>query len=257
MLVLLGEIMSKKIVGAFTFNDEAHLIVMQIETMLRVCDEVVALSDDPTHLAYDIAKSYEGLNFHLVKNDKVDRFNQRDEQGDRNRLLLIAKALGAEIYYYTDLDEIIRMEDIPAMISIMNALPPDKKLSLRRYDLWRNAYTYRLVRDPNNSEKQGVNVPSPYTTEYACNLKFALEFDKRPIPNFHAARMPNFSVPQTTHLHERVKVIHYGYFNSALVDKKRDFYLKNSSVSNVTWGEDMRVSDTEYIKKWGAGYYKR
>lgn len=249
--------MSKKIVGAFAFNDEAHLIVMQIETMLRICNVVIALSDNPENLAYSIAKCYESNRFIILKNDKIDRFNQRDEQGDRAKLLQLAKDLGGEIYYYTDLDEIIRIEDISYMQMALNVLPVNGVLSLRRYDLWKNAYHYRLNRDEANSGKVHTDIKSPHTTKYACNLKHALTFPKRSIPNFHAERMPRFSVPTTDFLSDRIQVIHYGYFNSDIVNSKKDFYLKNSKVSNVKWGEDMQVSSEDYIKKWGAGYYTR
>ena len=86
---------------------------------------------------------------------------------------------------------------------------------------------------------------------------YALSFPERPIPNFHAERMPNFSISTTEFLSEHVQVIHYGYFNSTITDQKRDFYLKNSAVSNVAWGEDMRASKEEYIQKWGMGYLTR
>jgi hypothetical protein len=246
-----------KIIGAFTFNDEVHLVTLQIETMLRFCDEIVALSDNPNHETFNIVSSYVGPNFHLFYNDKTDRFAQRDEQGDRARLLKSAKEFGATTYYYTDVDEIIEMTSVNNMRAALEELPNNHILNLRRYDLWKNAYNYRLIRDTSNGGKIFKEIESPYTTKYACKLDFALDFDPAEIPNFHAKRMPNFNTTMVDIIDETIKVIHYGYFNEKLIESKKQFYLINSNTSKVNWEENMQVSSEEYINKWGAGYLIR
>lgn len=250
--------MKSKIVGAFTFCNESHLILHQIETMLLFCDEIIALSDDPSHLAFQIAKSYvkEGL-FHLYFNVKSNNFLQRNEVGDRQNLLQHARNIGANIYFYTDVDEIIEHKSIEKIKQSLKHLKNNEILTLPRYDFWRNCYNYRLLRNESNAKKIFINEPSPYKTQYACRLNNALNFEFKCPPNFHAKRMPEFRVPMNEVILNDVRVLHYGYINDFLIEEKKNFYLTNSTISNVNWAEDMQVSTEEYKNKWGIGELER
>ena len=135
------------LVGTFTFYNEDDLMVLQLETLLAICDAVVMLSDNATEKCLQIAEAYEdNEKVYLLRNIKADNFNERDEVGDRQKLLDKARSLGATQCLHTDVDEIFSIKSIPILTDFLKTCDGDEIISAHRYDFWDNAHTYRLDR---------------------------------------------------------------------------------------------------------------
>lgn len=247
------------LVGTFTFYDESDLMVHQLETMLSICDAIVMQSDSATDDCLQIAEAYEDNDtVHLIRNVKADNFNQRDEVGDRQRLLDKARELGATTCYHTDVDEIISTRCVPLFNDILNEYKNDKILRMYRYDLWDNAHNYRLPRSGKDAGKVIDMVKPPVdggTSPYIFPVLEGSNYTLRPVPNFHSPRFPSMNLEHE--VCEGVDVIHYGYYKNSLIKKKENFYQTNPVVTHNSWGPDMQVTAEEYISQWGMGNFLR
>lgn len=251
--------MSNKIIGSFTFSIEDDLILHQLELLTALCDEVVIQGDAPTQKAHEIAVAYtDNRTVFYFENKKQDRFYQRDEFGDRQRLLEFAKTRNANVHLHTDTDEFFAVKDISKVKNILNCCKEDEVYSFRRYDFWGNAFNYRI---PYNStqyaNKEIENYKSPVIYSYIYNLKHATEFSQPVIPNYHSPRTPSFNIQMNTIVSEDIDVYHMGYYRDTLIREKGEFYKKNSNITQNCWGDDMQVNRDTYLKQWGMGITNR
>ena len=118
---------------------------------------------------------------------------------------------------------------------------------------WGNAHNYRIPY--NTSEfagKQIEGIASGSIMPYFYRLEYATEFSRKPVPNFHAPRIPGFT-KTTTRVDCSPEVLHYGYYTQNIVNNKKNFYSINTNYTSNVWGPDMQVDTKGYIDKWGMG----
>lgn len=246
------------LVGTFTFYNEEDLMVLQLETLLAICDAVVILSDNATQKCLQIAEAYEdNESVHLLRNVKVDNFTQRDEVGDRQKLLDKARSIGATRCLHTDVDEIFSIKSVPILIDFLRTTKGNEIISAHRYDFWDNAHTYRLDRTGISTGKVLPMAKPPVQYPYIFPVKDGHNYSLKPIPNFHAPRTPQFGANHTNILHPELKVLHYGYYRKDLIETKENFYKTDQRITQNCWGEDMQVTSKEYISRWGMGRFLR
>ena len=251
--------MNNKIIGSFTFSIEDDLLVHQLEVLTALCDEVVIQGDAPTKKAHEIALAYtDNTTVFYFENKKQDRFNQRDEFGDRQRLLDFAKSRNADVHLHTDTDEFFAVKDIFKVKEILNNCREDEIYSFRRYDFWGNAFNYRTsYHTTQHANKQIENYKANVVYSYIYHLKHSLNFAQHPTPNFHSPRIPSFNVQMNTILNEDVNIYHLGYYLDSLIEEKGNFYKQNLHVTQNCWGEDMQVNRDTFLEKWGMGIINR
>jgi len=252
------------LVGTFTFYNEDDLMVLQLETLLAICDAVVMLSDNATEKCLQIAEAYEdNEKIYLLRNIKEDNFNERDEVGDRQKLLDKARSIGATQCLHTDVDEIFSIKSIPVLTRYLTTHPEDVVLCAYRYDLWDNAHTYRLDREGDTAGEVLLMATPPVVYPYIFPVRDGNNYILKPVPNFHSPRIPLqhlLELGKEKHpsvLHPELEILHYGYYRRDLIETKGNFYKTNEQITQNCWGEDMQVTSEEFIKRWGMGEYTR
>lgn len=249
-----------KLIGTFTFYNETALIVHQLETMLSFCDEIIMLSDNALPETLEIAEAYtNNKTVRLLKHIKQDNFKQRDEWGDRQLLLQAVRERKGDIHYHTDADEIFLAKDVNKVAYAVNSLTENELLYFPLNTFWGNAHNYRIpYKTTENTGKLIPGIASGSTMPYFYYTKHALNFPTKPIPNFHAPRLPNFANNVTmTRKDCNIPVMHYGYYTKNIIEAKKLFYNTNASQSGNIWGKDMQVTTEEYIQNWGMGVQER
>jgi len=122
---------------------------------------------------------------------------------------------------------------------------------------WGNAHNYRIPYNTTKfAGKQLMNIASGSTMPYFYRLEYATNFFKKPVPNFHAPRIPEFN-KSITRIDCNSEVLHYGYYTQNIINNKKEFYSKNTNLTGNIWGPDMQVNTKEYIDKWGMGIINR
>lgn len=247
-----------KTIGSFSFHNEANLLISQLECMQYFCDEIVLLSDNATQDALEVANSYiNNKNIFLLSINKRDNFYERDEYGDRQKLLEFAKSRNAEIHYHTDADEIPLIKDIPKIYNIINNVKDNEIHKFELNTFWGNAHNYRIPYQTNIHAGQIIkNIKSGSVMPYVYHLKYAGNFTNMMRPNFHAPRTPNFHINMNEVTHDII-MLHYGYFTPNIIENKNKFYNQNKNITGNCWGEDMQVNTQQYIDKWGMGEIQR
>ena len=249
-----------KLIGTFTFYNETALLVHQLETMLLFCDEIIMLSDNALPEALEIAEAYtDNKTVYLLKQIKQDNFKQRDEWGDRQKLLQGVKERKGDIHYHTDADEIFLTKSVSELKEIVKNFKETEVLYFPLNTFWGNAHNYRIPYNTAvNSGKQISGISSGSTMPYFYHTKMALKFPYRPIPNFHAPRLPDFVDNKAmTRKNCDLPVLHYGYFTKKTIEAKKKFYNTNTAQTGNIWGKDMQVTTEEYIQNWGMGVQER
>ena len=247
---------SNMIVGTFTFHNEADLLVYQFESLLGFCDKIICQSDNSTPDCMDIANSYvDDKHIILLKNIKSNNFYERDERGDRERLLIKTKEVGGTVCFHTDVDEIVSINSIPKIQLLLKSWTPNI-YSFYRYDFWHNARNYRLNYDTNNKTKEIINKLPPCIYDYIFPVTDDLTYGSSKIPNFHTPRMPN-NISNSKVLINDIKILHFGYYKSSLIKSKGEFYTKDNNVTGHVWNSDMNMSLEEFKNRWGIGLLTR
>ena len=247
-----------KIIGTFSFYNETDLLVHQLETMLAICDEVIMLSDNAIPSALEIAEAYtDKSTVRLLKRTKQDNFKERDEWGDRQLLLQAVRERKGEIHYHTDADEIFLTKDITKVTELVNNIKDNEVLYFPLNTFWGNAHNYRIPYNTTDfAGKQVKHIASGSIMPYFYCLEYATEFITKPIPNFHAPRVPGFT-KSVIRVDCTPTVLHYGYYTQNIINNKKDFYNKNTNYTGNIWGPDMQVDTKGYIDKWGMGIQLR
>ena len=245
--------MKKKIIGTFVFYDEDHLLIPQIESLLSFCDEVVALGNSPTTKALEIAQTYVRKNkFTLIlDNNKKNNFYDSDEYGDRQKVLNEALKIGCDVYFYTDVDEIVSQNSSEKLKKYLQDIPDDVYGSLYRYDFWENAHNYRLKHNPGEEIE---NAKPPMLLDYFCSTKHITKYLEAQVPNFHALRLPFLSKFRGKIIFDDIKILHYGYMLKSIIKKKENFWLTNPSMVGNCWSEDMKMNLDDFKKNFGVGF---
>lgn len=248
-----------KKIASFTFFDESTILVHQLEILLNIVDEVIIQSDNSTDETKEIALSYvDNKNVFYLDNKKENNFYQRDEYGDRQKLLDFVKSRNGNVHYHTDVDEILAIKDISKVKDILENCKENEIYNFRRYDFWGNSNLFRLQSNTSeHSNKLVENIKPHCVYPYIYNMKYAESFANMPVPNFHSPRIPNFSNSMNQILIEDVSMFHFGYYLNSIIEKKGNFYKTNLNITSNCWGENMCVTTEEYIEKWGMGIITR
>lgn len=248
------------IAGTFTFYNEIELFVMQMEVLLSLCDIVIIQGDNPPDELIELAKSYERTGkVYFMLNQKDNNFFKRDELGDRERLLIKARELGADCVFHTETDEILRLQDIPKVKELIKNYNYDHIIQFKKYDLWYNAHNYRLSYHINiNAGKEIPMIDPPQRIECIFPIKDAT-YGSKEIPNFHCERVPYHykNGKPKTKFYDDIHVIHFGYFRKSQAEKKKEFYQTDKSIPGDIFGYDMLIDDKQFIKEFGMGILER
>jgi hypothetical protein len=253
-----------KFAGTFTCvgDREVELLVMQIESLLYLCDIVVVQANNPSQKVLEILNAYkrEGR-FYFITNQQEDEFWVHDEYGDRDRLLALCKQARVDMCFHTDADEIVSPACLSDLKELMQSLDQQVILKFRRYDLWGNAHNYRLPTSlaQVSRGKEEIDFPTHVTYEYIFPVTPDANYGsvKQMIPNYHCFRLPAYSVQIPSILIEDIKIIHYGYLTPQKIQEKNNFYLINNKVTGNVMGQDMKLTTEAYKNLYGVGFLDR
>jgi hypothetical protein len=231
------------LVGTFTVWKEIDFLLFQIETMLQFCDKIVVQCDNSSQEVVEIVKAFENNDtVYGIFNTKKDNFAERDEFGDRQRLLTKARELNADYVFHADADEIISLSCLEEIKKLVLSL--EKKIyCFYKHDFWGNAWDYRL----------NGRIALPYIFPLiSCG-----NFQRPAIPNFHSPRVPILieSIPKV--IVENIHIHHYGYFTPSHIKNKELFYNINPNTTGNVWGRDMQLTTEEYRVEYGLGHKAR
>lgn len=201
-----------KIVAMYRIKNEERWIERSLKSAAEICDEIVVLDDDSTDNTLQICKNF---------NKVVDIHHQSnvpfDETRDKNTLLQMALKRNPDFILTIDGDEIIVPNMRKILFEELNQYPDarvfefqflyvwDKENQCRYDGVFGNTWQKRLIRvkdQPVNLHFEGTRYPG----------------------NAHCAGIPANTRGMDNSVRSRVKILHYGYYDDSLRQKKFKFY---------------------------------
>jgi len=133
-----------KIVGLVPARNEKHTIAQCLKALSLFTDAIVYLDDASTDETPQIVES-------MAKECRIERIIRkkkwnRDEPGDRNKLLQAGREIGGTHFIVIDADEIITSNLLinNSLKKIIKKLKPGDRLALNWIQLWRSVDQYRF-----------------------------------------------------------------------------------------------------------------
>lgn len=205
-----------KLVGMLRVKNGEPYIERCLETVSRMCDEIVVLDDHSTDNTYEICKKFPKV----VKLEKStsDTF---DEGRDRNLIFQWAKERNPDWIYCIDADE------IPEEFLIDNI----KKL-LRPSNPQALGYVLRICHFWNSEKK--VRLDGLWGPFYQCRLFRVLprqSIREGSGSGLHIGSHPSIPAENLVYTHYRIK--HYGNMDKEKRKEKYNWYTKNDTEGNV------------------------
>ena len=206
--------MKSKIVTVYRLKNEEQWIKKSLESVLSFCDSVIVLDNNSSDDTVKICNAFSDVSV-ITQGDLPF-----DESRDRNILLQKALELKPDYVLSMDGDEILIPNSKEILEEELEVLYPNSsvfmfqflymwdKLNQFRYDgVYENIWQQRLFKTLDQPEDLKV-----FDTNYPGNA--------------HASSIPNNAIGQEFPIRSSVKILHYGYFDNNLRQKKFDFYNK-------------------------------
>lgn len=200
------------IVAMLRLKNEERWIRKTLDVLSEICSGIVIL-DESTDETPKICESF----------SKVVEIHRQslpfDEVRDKNTLLKMARKHNSDYIFVIDGDEIILPNSKKILLEELTILYPETdifefqslfiwdKPNQYRYDgIYSNIWQRRLIRMKNQPKD--------------------LQYEGTPFPNnLHPSHIPQRSVGFNQPVRSRVKILHYGYYNEALRQRKYKFYI--------------------------------
>lgn len=231
-----------KIVAMYMVKNEERFIKYSLDSIRDICSDIVIVDDGSTDDTRRICESFDNVELYHQENIPFD------EPRDRNRLLKMALMKKPEYILYMDGDELLLPFSSDILLEDLNVLYPTHDIfEIQSLEIWDK---------PNHYRSDGLcgNTWRPRIMKLK-NQPEDLCFSKTPYPqSLHTPGLPQNGIGFEKPARSRIKIIHYGNFDSKLRRKKFERY-NEIDPNNISFdgykhliSGDGRMSGSEGIK---------
>ena len=202
------------IVAMYRSKNSEKWIEKSLKSSLEICSHAVIV-DASTDNTVEICKKF---------GDKVEIFHDEnlpfDETRDKNKLLEMALKKNPDFLFNLDTDEILMNNAKKILLDEINVLHSNSDVfEFQFLEMWDKPNQYRYDGHISNIWKKKLIRMK--------NQPDNLHYDDMPYSgNMHCPGIPQNSFGLTNSVRSRVKILHYGYFDSESRQEKYDFYNK-------------------------------
>ena len=227
------------IIAMYRSKNSEKWIEQSLKSSLQICSHAVIV-DASTDNTVEICKKF---------GDKVEIFHDEnllfDETRDKNILLEKALKKNPDFLFNLDTDEILMHNAKKILLDEINIFHSDADVfEFQFLEMWDKSNQYRYDGHISNIWKKKLIRMK--------NQPDNLHYDDMPYSgNMHCPGIPQNSFGLNNSVRSRVKILHYGYFDSESRQEKYDFYNKmdpnNTSFDGYRYlvSEDSKFSGPE------------
>lgn len=204
--------MLPKIVAMYMVKNEEQFIKYSLNSIQKVCSDVVIVDDGSIDNTQKICESFKNVDLYHQENVPFD------EPRDRNRLLQMALKKNPDYILYMDGDEFLLPFSSEILLEDLTVLfPLNDIFEIQSLELWDEPNHYRIDGLCGNTWRPRIMKIK--------NQPKDLCFSKTPYPqNLHTPGLPQNGVGFKKPARSRIKIIHYGNFDSELRMRKFNRY---------------------------------
>jgi len=197
-----------KIVAMYMVKNEERFIKSSLESIQEICSDIVIVDDGSTDNTKEICESFEIVDLHHQENVPFD------ELRDRNRLLKMALEKNPDYVLYMDGDEFLLPFSLDILLDDLTVIFPTHNIfEIQSLELWDKPNHYRIDGLCGNTWRPRIMKIK--------NQPKDLFFSKTPYPqNLHTPGLPQNGIGFEKPARSRIKIIHYGNFDSELRMRK-------------------------------------
>lgn len=211
-----------KIVVMYRLKNEERWIKKSLEAASEICSEIVILDDGSTDNTIEICKSFSKV-VDIQKQSNLPT----DQTRDKNILFKMALKLNPDCILNLDGDEIIQPKAKRFLFEEINVLHPNTKIF---------EFQYLTIWDrPNQYRYDGV-----YSNEWHRRLirmkdqPKDLHFESTGFGhNGHCPGIPQNSSGWNESVRSKIKILHYGYYDEELRQRKYKYYTTYEPDSKI------------------------
>ena len=202
------------IIAMYRSKNSEKWIEQSLKSSLQICSHAVIV-DASTDNTVEICKKF---------GDKVEIFHDEnllfDETRDKNILLEMALKKNPDFLFNLDTDEILMHNAKKILLDEINIFHSDADVfEFQFLEMWDKSNQYRYDGHISNIWKKKLIRMK--------NQPDNLHYDDMPYSgNMHCPGIPQNSFGLNNSVRSRVKILHYGYFDSESRQEKYDFYNK-------------------------------